>query len=539
MDALIYEKLNEAFKKTSKILLGGEIGDLKDYENYLMEDAHRLRIEPSTESGKDVYISSGFYPKRGKFISFDEVNFFKKFEPLNINEIKDIDSIVEAIKERGLVKYVGNVILGNSRAYSKVDKIFNSIYVYNGYNIYESKFVAYSSFIRYGEYCFGVHGAGEASFSMRNAAFGLSRKVFESTYVTYSSNIYFSSLITGSNNVMFSFNQYGRNYIIGNLEIGRDKFNEISTSLIEQIREEIIRGKAPSLKDILSSDIDDETVEFMNELSKEYLSKNMPKKKTDMEPIEKSFRITSKLVLKKELSPIKEYENYLSKNVLFNKPTVGESLLGKERVITYNELKLKGANIKRFLTSSEALFLTDKLRMKEENLKNIDLRKIIEESKKIAFLSLTYGGNSENIIDTVGDVDTVNAYRVVWSIKSENTVASFWPRNSKYIFGSSSTMSSSFCINCYYVENIKRGFEVDSSYNSSDVYFSHNVENVNDCMFCFNVKNLKNAIGNGELSRERYLEVKKKVLEEIADELEKKKDLKWDIYNIGEYGNGE
>jgi len=52
-------------------------------------------------------------------------------------------------------------------------------------------------------------------------------------------------------------------------------------------------------------------------------------------------------------------------------------------------------------------------------------------------------------------------------------------------------------------------------------------------MFCFNAKNLRYAVGNVEVGRERFMEMKKKLLGEIARELEGKKGLRWGIYNIG------
>jgi hypothetical protein len=84
-----------------------------------------------------------------------------------------------------------------------------------------------------------------------------------------------------------------------------------------------------------------------------------------------------------------------------------------------------------------------------------------------------------------------------------------------------------------YSSNLTRAFEVDNCSDCSDIYFSHNCENVHDGMFCFNVKNIRNAIGNGALPLEKYKAVKKSLLEQIVSELEKKKNLRWDIYNIG------
>ncbi|MEM4634141.1 MAG: hypothetical protein QW275_03235, partial [Candidatus Anstonellaceae archaeon] len=52
-------------------------------------------------------------------------------------------------------------------------------------------------------------------------------------------------------------------------------------------------------------------------------------------------------------------------------------------------------------------------------------------------------------------------------------------------------------------------------------------------MFCFNLKNMRNAIGNTELSSLDYKKVKASLVLQMADELEKTKNLRWDIFNIG------
>jgi len=57
-------------------------------------------------------------------------------------------------------------------------------------------------------------------------------------------------------------------------------------------------------------------------------------------------------------------------------------------------------------------------------------------------------------------------------------------------------------------------------------------------MFCFNVKNLTHAIGNAQLPPEQYKKVKGALVAQMANELEKKRDLRWDIFSIGASGAG-
>ena len=58
------------------------------------------------------------------------------------------------------------------------------------------------------------------------------------------------------------------------------------------------------------------------------------------------------------------------------------------------------------------------------------------------------------------------------------------------------------------------------------------VQNVYDSMFCFNTKNKHNAIGNVELPREKYLEIKKRILAELNRELKEKDSISLTIFNL-------
>jgi hypothetical protein len=170
--------------------------------------------------------------------------------------------------------------------------------------------------------------------------------------------------------------------------------------------------------------------------------------------------------------------------------------------------------------------------MDAKDLESIDsIRKALW---KIAFVSseATVGEN-RNIIGSPMVNQSLNCYKGPCFSYDEYAAYSWWPRNSKYVFGCDLAFSSQFCINTYYSLNLSRAFEVDGCNNSSDIYFSHNCENVHESMFCFNEKNLRQAIGNAVYPPEKYKTVKATLLGQITEELEKKKELKWDIYNIG------
>ena len=52
-------------------------------------------------------------------------------------------------------------------------------------------------------------------------------------------------------------------------------------------------------------------------------------------------------------------------------------------------------------------------------------------------------------------------------------------------------------------------------------------------MFCFNAKSLRYAIGNVEVGMEKFMEIKARLVGELAEKLEKNKRLDLSIYNFG------
>jgi len=69
----------------------------------------------------------------------------------------------------------------------------------------------------------------------------------------------------------------------------------------------------------------------------------------------------------------------------------------------------------------------------------------------------------------------------------------------------------------------RRCFDSYLCVKSSDLYSCFNCKNSFDAMFCFNQNSARCAIGNLQLPKEKYVELKKKLLAEIAAELSAKK----------------
>ncbi|MDD5340393.1 MAG: hypothetical protein PHV13_04030 [Candidatus ainarchaeum sp.] len=515
-----YEALNRAWKSTCRVLLGGEIGELGRYEPWLSEHMAPMLKKKSALSGKDVCCAMPDYAPGARFLSLEEIDFGQKFAPLNINEIKDIDSIIDALGER--FAYCGNMVLGNSSNVEQSSDVHNSFHVLNANFIHDCKYVAYSSYCSDSKYLFSVFSDRSSSHMIRVFETFKQARCFEAWECFESSDCYFSSCVEASQEAIFSFNLRNRRHVIGNLELPKDKYLALKAKLVGEMREELERkGRLPSLMDIISSSAP---------LTRVELPEPDAEQAGDLEPMEEAFRKTTGVLLGRPLDGLRSYENWLMRHVPATQKArsvvSGRSVYVND-IVPYN-LMLKD----RLVKQDEVWKMGVLTKLEPSEIESFE--KLKKAAGRIAyFCPEGMVGESRNIPEVAVVNTSLNCYHCGIASFNENTAYSYWARNSKYMFGSALAFLSSFCMNANYSTNLSRAFEADGCNNCSDVYFAHNCENARDAMFCFNAKNLHSAIGNSPLPPEQYRRVKGALLAQMADELEQNKELKWDIYNIG------
>ena len=125
-----------------------------------------------------------------------------------------------------------------------------------------------------------------------------------------------------------------------------------------------------------------------------------------------------------------------------------------------------------------------------------------------------------------------DCYRTVVASHDKCCGYNAWPRNSEHIFGSSLAFHSEFCFKCFDAVNLSRCLEIDSGRRCSDSMFCHNVESLQSCLFCFNAKGKRYAIGNVEIGKEKYVEFRAKLCAEIVRQLEATGKVAFDIYDV-------
>ena len=233
-------QLSRAWDETCQILLGGPLGEISQYQKYLMKYVEEVKFEKSELSGKKVTTSSPSFCKGAKFISMDEQAKYDeilKNAKLSLNEIKDIDSITSAIKDKFF--YSGNIITGNSANFEDCDSCANSRYLHHCNELYDCKFMAYSSVLRFCENCFGSSGGGETKFTINCYEVYQQNRCMENFRCYTSNDCFYCATLEQCNNCLFSFNQKNKTNTIGNLQLEKSKFFDLKKKLLSEMREEL------------------------------------------------------------------------------------------------------------------------------------------------------------------------------------------------------------------------------------------------------------------------------------------------------------
>ncbi len=529
----LYEKLNQAWKQTCKIVLGDEVGELSEYKPWLKEifkeyyspeyGAWRKAVE-SKLTDKEVYIFAPFYKKDVKFAEYDLLKN-KKIEPLSIDEIKDIDTILDAWKERWY--YRASVVLGRSAWVEESDSVFNSTFVYRSYGITGSSYIAYTLWMRDGsKYVFGSGNGLEYKFSIRSSYGANITRGVGAYYFANVSDIYFSHYIFDSNEVMFSFNQIGKRYVIGNLQLSKEKYLQVKKGLLEQIRDKLIKDKRfPS------------TIELVEGSSAQLLPLEGIKKeaveseKCTLEPIKEGFKKTTTILLGEPFE-LSELEDYLRQK------RVGEPLRtttpSGRTAVFYKVLyhNLWKSNIKKRIIVQAEVEYAAKVHLELNDI--LSLGTIMERIGSIAYICQSLRYKSYNVCDVpAAHISRDVAY---YMHAMDNKVAAYnyiGSPSSSYIFGSFFTTNSSFIINSDVNENLQRTVGADRCSNSSDIYFSHDIDGSTEVMFSQHLKGARYTIGNLALEKEKYLSIKAKLLSQIVDELKSKGKLHFSVKSMG------
>jgi len=527
MDAgsVAYQKVNKEWLATCRILLGREVGGLSEYSGWLSSLSDRFFVRKSSLSRKEVVFGSDAYCPGAGIISFDEVDFTRRFEPISINDTKDIDSLLSAVRERAF--YCGNIIIGNSRFVESGSGVTDSFYVYRSVKVSGSKNVAYSQYLRLCECMFGVNEGGSSKFCIRGAAHYFNQRSLELWGGGNCSDCYFSYGVDDCKDCMFCFNMVGKSHAIGNCALPKEKYLAIKRKLLGEIAEELEKNKGlPSLVDIVSKCDDPIT-----EVSLLLKGKAPPfHDEHDMGKIEQAFSETTRVLLGKPLSGIDRYAAWLSR--VNPVPIPAKSAASGIVVQTANYPCMAPLPKDRLLTLEEGRKLGELSAISAAQAEKLSFAEAHKSISRLAFFPPERRiGSFRNLPDCCWGASASDSYKVIVAGLCKHCAYSTWPRSSDHLAGCGMVYESEFSMRCHDSVEIKRCFEVDFGRQCSDCYYCHNVEGMQNALFCFNAKNLRYAVGNAEVGKERFGDAKKMLQGYLLEQLEKKKDVPLCIFN--------
>ena len=514
--------LDRRWRNACRVLFREDVGPLSDFGPWLDGMIDSNRHEKSCVSGKEVSLGVKEYAQSARFISLDEVDFGSKYPRAQLEDAS-LDSVVSALSGRFI--YAGNLVTGNSGNVERSTNISDSFFIYDSAHYGDSKYLHKCTVGRVCEDCFGTHGPGESSFCIRCTQTYRDTRCFEAWMTQNCSDVYYSFNLDNCSDCIFCFNLRGRHHCIGNAQLSPEKYAEVKSRLLKEIASGLRRDKKlPSLMDIIAR-------------SRRRLPK-MPPISEDEEggglgEVEREFSKTASLVLGARLSGIDNYAEWLYAHA--HRISRAKSAASGKRMLFVPYITALPSLLRdRMLTMNEALWLGQNSSVEPEEAERISLRNARESIGPIAYFPVEFReGKNPCITDCFMSLYSSHCYRTSAMVSAKFCACGMWPRSSEHCFGFDTLWDCSFCMNCYHSVKLSRCFECDSCHSCTGCYFCHNAENCRDCMFCFNAKNLSNAIGNVEYPHEEYLRIKEALLSEIAGELEKKKSLKWSIYNIG------
>ena len=521
-----YGTLGRKWDATCKAVFGEEVGNLREYGAWLSTSVRPLFSRKSSLSGKEVSFVLPDYSEKARILSLDEVDFNRKYPPLAINDIKDIDSVIRAVSER--VCYAGNMQLGNTKYCEESADVVESFYVLHSAQVSFSKYVAYGYNMEYAESVFGTTHHGHCNHSIMISDSDRLARCFEAHTCEESAGLYYSHRLFNCQDCMFSFNMKNARHAIGNLILPPEKYAPLKEKLLGELVLLLKKRKSlPSLMDIVGNSAP--SPEGLSGIGKGLGQDNIKENRPD--GVEECFEKTTKLLFGRRLSGLEGYGNYLARHS--RKSVKGKSAMSGTGIWIADYARYGAYPKNRLLLEHEADLAGNRLRIDESDLDDFCLENIKRWVGKVGFFypGLDHGELS-NIVDCQVSVNSTNCFHSILNMYSKNCAYNFYELESEAVFGCNSVRKSNFVIMCFFSAKLTRCFEVDSSHNCSDCYFCHNCENIHDSMFCFNVKNKRYAIGNVEFPRERYMRAKKLLLEKIGDELERTKGLKMGVFSI-------
>ncbi|MCX6771466.1 MAG: hypothetical protein NTX79_05420 [Candidatus Micrarchaeota archaeon] len=231
--------------------------------------------------------------------------------------------------------------------------------------------------------------------------------------------------------------------------------------------------------------------------------------------LDSSWRSACRIIFGREIGPLAKYQAWLGAS-LPRGARRKSHLSGKDVAVAFDAFPSSA----RFV-SSEELQLNRGYGVSVNDMKDVDSL-LGALSEKCEYAGNRHLGNSAFVESSDIVLDSQYVRNSTNVEESQYVDSSFMIRKgSKHIFGCGALGNGEFLIRVTDSYGQKRSLESSMVGTSSDCYFCHNVLGSREMMFSFGQRNKSYCIGNTQLPKEKYLELKRKILAEVADILEK------------------
>jgi hypothetical protein len=236
-------------------------------------------------------------------------------------------------------------------------------------------------------------------------------------------------------------------------------------------------------------------------------------------PLDRQWRATCRFLLGEDIGPLSDYADWLYEG---NGPRFEvKSCISGQPVVFPHQFFPESARFASF----EEVDLDQKFPPLSINeIKDMDSL-LSAISERAIYCGNMVMGNSSAVEESTVITDShfiLHSERFAFSKYLAYSTRGNYNEN---LFGCWGVGPTSFCIKSRALTSCTRCFNVLKADYSSDLFFSHGLLNCSDCIFSFHLKNRRNCVGNLALPREKYLELKGKLLSETRERLRKEKRL--------------
>ena len=238
----VSQKIEEGFRKTTRLLLGKELAGIGKYERWLFRSVAVPGRIKSAASGKILHnmpVAAYSFLKES-CVTYEEAEMLGK-RSLGKEELGKL-ALHSAKQILGDIAYsTPETKLGESHDIGDAVNYSDSRSCWRGSVYWTSKYCCYNFWIRDGEYVFGSDLVFYSSFCLKCFNSNHLARCFEVSESLSCTDCYFCHNCENLADCMFCFNVKAKRYAIGTVEVGRESYMRIRKMVLGEIASELER----------------------------------------------------------------------------------------------------------------------------------------------------------------------------------------------------------------------------------------------------------------------------------------------------------